>query len=251
MHDGGGSRAGTVAAAKTVIQERLDDGWTFTLPAVTLAPSQPPGTAVISADFEDGLQGWVPRANDAGQRRPSRSPTPRRTAARSPRSLTERTVAGPRHRARRHRRARSRAPATSTPPGCKFARGPDRRRHLAEHGPHRRGHHVLRHPRASSRASRTAGGRRSPARSRWDAADVRAALLRDRRGTTATRHTSDFLVDDVVVKVQDPLQVQDLTPIKDTVDFPVGRGDRQPRDRPGPPRSCCSGTSTRSRPRTT
>ena len=36
MHDGGGSRAGTVAAAKTVIQERLDEGWTFTLPAVTL-----------------------------------------------------------------------------------------------------------------------------------------------------------------------------------------------------------------------
>ena len=73
MHDGGGSRAGTVAAAKTVIQERLDEGWTFTLPAVTLAPSQPPGTAVISADFEDGLEGWVPRATVTA-RAPSRSP---------------------------------------------------------------------------------------------------------------------------------------------------------------------------------
>ena len=34
--------------------------------------------------------------------------------------------------------------------------------------------------------------------------------------------TSDFLVDDIVVEVPAPGQVQDLTPLKDTVDFPLG-----------------------------
>ncbi|MDT0165897.1 endo-1,4-beta-xylanase [Actinotalea sp. AC32] len=32
VHDGGGDRAGTVAAVRTVVSERLADGWTFTLP---------------------------------------------------------------------------------------------------------------------------------------------------------------------------------------------------------------------------
>jgi endo-1,4-beta-xylanase len=31
-HDGGGDRAGTVAAVMTVVDERLAEGWTFTLP---------------------------------------------------------------------------------------------------------------------------------------------------------------------------------------------------------------------------
>lgn len=33
VHDGGGDRAGTVAALRTVLDERLTAGWTFTLPA--------------------------------------------------------------------------------------------------------------------------------------------------------------------------------------------------------------------------
>jgi endo-1,4-beta-xylanase len=33
VHDGGGDRTNTVAAVKTVVSERLADGWTFTLPA--------------------------------------------------------------------------------------------------------------------------------------------------------------------------------------------------------------------------
>ena len=34
--------------------------------------------------------------------------------------------------------------------------------------------------------------------------------------------TSSFLVDDIVVRVPEPAVIQDLTPIKDTTDFPVG-----------------------------
>lgn len=38
-HDGGGDRWGTVAALKTVLRERLDDGWSFTLPVGGTEPS--------------------------------------------------------------------------------------------------------------------------------------------------------------------------------------------------------------------
>jgi endo-1,4-beta-xylanase len=36
VHDGGGDRAGSVTAVKTVVSERLAQGWRFTLPAPTL-----------------------------------------------------------------------------------------------------------------------------------------------------------------------------------------------------------------------
>ena len=38
----------------------------------------------------------------------------------------------------------------------------------------------------------------------------------------ATGNTSDFLVDDIVVKVPEPAVIQDITPMKDTLPFPVG-----------------------------
>lgn len=58
-HDGGGDRSGTLAAVQTVVTERLAEGWRFTLPAGTPAV---PADAVISTDFEDGtLGGWEPR----------------------------------------------------------------------------------------------------------------------------------------------------------------------------------------------
>lgn len=37
VHDGGGDRAGSVAAVRTVVDERLAAGWSFTMPAVRLA----------------------------------------------------------------------------------------------------------------------------------------------------------------------------------------------------------------------
>ncbi|WP_454043040.1 endo-1,4-beta-xylanase [Cellulosimicrobium sp. Marseille-Q8652] len=61
-HDGGGDRSGTLAAVGTVVTERLADGWTFTFPQGT---PPPPGQALLESSFEDGLDGWVPRAGDA------------------------------------------------------------------------------------------------------------------------------------------------------------------------------------------
>ena len=48
VHDGGGSRAGSVAAVRTVVEERLSAGWRFTLPrgrrvpCETVAPAADP-----------------------------------------------------------------------------------------------------------------------------------------------------------------------------------------------------------------
>ncbi|WP_418276082.1 endo-1,4-beta-xylanase [Isoptericola jiangsuensis] len=60
VHDGGGERAGSLAATRTVVTEALADGWEFTTPVGT-----PPVTGpVLSTDFEDGLDGWGPRSGD-------------------------------------------------------------------------------------------------------------------------------------------------------------------------------------------
>ena len=66
VHDGGGDRAGSVAAARTVIAERLAAGWVFTLPTGGADGSWVPSGS-IDADFEDGtLQGWSGRDNGNG-----------------------------------------------------------------------------------------------------------------------------------------------------------------------------------------
>ncbi|WP_166866576.1 endo-1,4-beta-xylanase [Salinibacterium sp. ZJ70] len=64
VHDGGGvDRSGSIAATKTVVAELLADGWTFTFPVGT---PPPPGRTVLSTDFEDGLDGWGPRQAEEG-----------------------------------------------------------------------------------------------------------------------------------------------------------------------------------------
>jgi endo-1,4-beta-xylanase len=64
VHDGGGTRTAGVAAVKTVVTELLADGWTFTLPAGGAAPK---GVTLAKSDFEDGtLQGWTPRDDGTG-----------------------------------------------------------------------------------------------------------------------------------------------------------------------------------------
>ena len=58
-HVGGGSRVNTVKAAATVIPEKLAEGYTFTLPMGGL-----PEGLNLAWDFEDGeLNGWGPRAS--------------------------------------------------------------------------------------------------------------------------------------------------------------------------------------------
>ena len=226
MHDGGGSRAGTVAAAKTVIQERLDEGWTFTLPAVTLAPSQPPGTAVISADFEDGLQGWVPRATDTGQGVLAVTDTEAHGGAQSA-LLTERTSQG-------HGIGFDATgvliPGTSYEYSAwvRFAPGQtvdDLWLSLARTVGDSTSYDTLKQFTGMSNSEWV----QVTGTFQMAAADSALLYFETPWENGDPGNISDFLVDDVVVTVQDPLQVQDLAPIKDTVDFPVGVGDRQPR----------------------
>ncbi len=70
VHDGGGNRENGIAAVRTVVSERLAEGWTFTLPSggVTDGEEPVPGTGdpIIASDFEDGLGAWTPRADADG-----------------------------------------------------------------------------------------------------------------------------------------------------------------------------------------
>src|SRR5262249_51238899 len=50
-------------AVKTVVGERLDAGWTFSLP---IGAPPPGGEVVIDTDFESGMDGWVPRDGGPG-----------------------------------------------------------------------------------------------------------------------------------------------------------------------------------------
>ncbi|WP_434994989.1 endo-1,4-beta-xylanase [Arthrobacter sp. Ld5] len=58
-HDGGGDRSNTVKAVTTVVEEKLAEGWTFTLPrgGTTDAP------AGITSGFEAGTDGWTARGD--------------------------------------------------------------------------------------------------------------------------------------------------------------------------------------------
>ena len=55
VHDGGGDRTNSIAAVRTVIGERLAEGWTFTLPSGGVAPT----VTSLSSDFEDGLVAYA------------------------------------------------------------------------------------------------------------------------------------------------------------------------------------------------
>ncbi|MCK9794853.1 endo-1,4-beta-xylanase [Isoptericola sp. 4D.3] len=59
-HDGGGDRSGTLQAVRTVVAERLAEGWELTLPA----GAPPFAGTVLSTDFEGGLDGWGPRGGN-------------------------------------------------------------------------------------------------------------------------------------------------------------------------------------------
>ncbi|MBO3088690.1 endo-1,4-beta-xylanase, partial [Cellulomonas dongxiuzhuiae] len=69
VHDGGGNRAASVAATRTVVTEKIAAGWAFTLPTGGADGSYVPSGS-IDADFEDNtLQGWTGR--DAGNGPPT------------------------------------------------------------------------------------------------------------------------------------------------------------------------------------
>ncbi|WP_247827136.1 endo-1,4-beta-xylanase [Arthrobacter antioxidans] len=60
-HDGGGDRTTTVRAVTTVVNEKLAEGWTFTLPRGGAGVA-----TTITSGFETGADGWTARGDGVG-----------------------------------------------------------------------------------------------------------------------------------------------------------------------------------------
>ncbi|KQQ92656.1 hypothetical protein ASF62_12525 [Leifsonia sp. Leaf325] len=213
-HDGGGDRAGTLAAVKTVVSERLADGWTFSLPVG--APAASGGENVIDTDFEDGLDGWGPRDSGSG------APIVETTDAVAHEgefsaSVTERTSQGS-----GIGRDISGLLQTGTTydltAWVRFGDGQptdDVWLSMARTVDGSTSYSTL----AQFASVANDGWTEVTATFPMGAADSALLYLEtDYNGT----NTSDLYVDDIVVSVPEPSQVQDLVPIKDTVDFPIG-----------------------------
>ncbi|KQZ85903.1 hypothetical protein ASD56_06380 [Microbacterium sp. Root166] len=212
-HDGGGDRSGTLAAVKTVVSERLAEGWRFTLPA-----GAPPagGTTAISTDFEDGLDGWGPRDSGSG------APTVAITTADA------------------HGGAQAAAVTGRTSQGSGIGRDVTG---ILEAGVTYELSAWVRFPAGQAvdavwlSIARTVDGTTSYAtlgqftgvtNSGWTEVtatftmgEADSALLYFETNYNGT-NTSDLLLDDIVVRTPEPAVIQDLQPLKDTVDFPLG-----------------------------
>ncbi len=212
-HDGGGDRSGTLAAVKTVISERLAQGWSFTLPA-----GAPPagGTTAISTDFETGLDGWGPRDSGSG------APAVALTTAEA------------------HGGVQAAAVTSRTSQGSGIGRDvtgilePGVTYDLSAWVRFGAGQPV---DAVWLSMARTAGGATSYStlsqftgvtNSGWTEVtatftmgEADTALLYFETNYNGT-NTSDLLIDDIVVRTPEPAVIQDLEPLKDTVDFPLG-----------------------------
>ncbi len=217
VHDGGGDRSGSLAAVQTVVAERLAAGWSFVLPVGT-PPA--PGELVVSSDFESGLDGWVVRAGSGTSTATvDVSSTYAHGGAQSA-AVTNRTGQGD---GIGHDVTGLLDPAVTyeLTAWVRFADGqPVDDVWL-------------------SRANTTAGGTTfatlaqfdgvtndgwTQVRASFQGSDADASLLyfETRWDNGAVGNTSDLFIDDVVLRVPEPPLIEDLTPIHETVDFPVG-----------------------------
>jgi endo-1,4-beta-xylanase len=213
-HDGGGDRSGTLAAVRTVVTERLADGWEFTFPQGT-----PPATGpVISTDFEDGtLGGWAPRNGaDASdftlEVTDSDAHDSTRSAALTGRDATGdgigRDVTGVlRAGVTYDVSAWVRYPEGQTPGDIWLS--------LATTTEDAQTFATI----AQFTGITSTGWTRVTATFAMPAHD--SALLYFETAYNGGI-TSDWLIDDIVVSVPEPPLIEDLTGIKETVDFPVG-----------------------------
>ncbi len=216
VHDGGGNRTAGVNAVKTVVAELLADGWTFTLPAGGAAPK---GVTLVESDFEDGtLQGWSARDDGNGVA----------TLAVQDEVAHESTYAA-RVSDRTSQGQGLQFPVTEkATPGATY----DVSAWVKFEGA----------PGDMTLSSRTLTGETQSfsnlvqftglSSSQWvhltgtftmpafaDAAELyfETAWAQGEAGNTST-----FVIDDILVRSTPPSQIEDLTPLKDTVTFPVG-----------------------------
>ncbi len=214
VHDGGGDREGTRQAVQTVVTERLADGWTFTLPVGT--PAQTGSESTLSTDFEDGLDGWAPRADASGAAIVEVTTTEAHGGAQSA-IVRDRVSEG---QGIGHDVTGILLPGTSYEVSAwiKFPAGQTSGNVWLS----------LANTVGGTTTYSTLGQFTGMSNSEWvqvkqtfqmPAGD--SALLYFETAYQGG-NTSDFLIDDIVVRQPEPGQVQDLEPIKDTVDFPVG-----------------------------
>ncbi|MBT0995366.1 endo-1,4-beta-xylanase [Cellulomonas sp. DKR-3] len=216
VHDGGGDRTAGVAAVKTVVTELLADGWTFTLPAGGAAPR---GVTLVDSDFEDGtLQGWAPRDDGNG----------------APTLTVQDEVA---HDSTYAVRVSDRVSqgqglqidvTDAATPGASYDlsawirfEGTPGDMSLSAHtvtgGTSTYSNVVALTGLSSSQWVNVTGTFTMPA------FDTTAELyLETKWANGEAGNTSTFVVDDISIVSTPPSQIQDLTPLKDTVDFPVG-----------------------------
>lgn len=216
-HDGGGDRSGTLAAVQTVVTERIAEGWSFVFPVGT-PPA--PGEVVISSDFEAGLDGWTLRAGSGASSAIVDVSTTYAHGGAHSAAVTNRTSQGD---GIGHDVTGLLDPAVTyeLTAWVRFADGqPVDDVWL-------------------SRANTTAGGTAfatlaqfdgvtndgwTQVRASFQGSDADASLLyfETRWDNGAVGNTSDLYIDDVVLRVPEPPLIEDLTGIRETVDFPVG-----------------------------
>ncbi|UJP41365.1 endo-1,4-beta-xylanase [Cellulomonas palmilytica] len=216
VHDGGGDRTAGVNAVKTVVAELLEDGWTFTLPAGGAAPK---GVTLVESDFEDGtLQGWT--ARDDGNGVP--------TLTVQDEVAHESTYAARvSDRASQGQGLQFDVTDTATP-GASY----DVSAWIKFEGT----------PGDMTLSARTATGDGQSfsnlaqftglSSSQWvnvtgtftmpAFADAAELYFETKWDNGAAGNTSTFVIDDISVKSTPVSEIQDLTPLKDTVEFPTG-----------------------------
>ncbi|MFI2103228.1 endo-1,4-beta-xylanase [Isoptericola sp. NPDC019693] len=211
-HDGGGDRSGTLAAVRTVVAERLADGWEFTFPRGT----PPFAGTVLSADFEDGPDSWVPRAGDATEPEVAITTDDAHGGTQAAlvtgrdgqgdgigRDVTGVLLPGVTYDLSAWVRFAPDQPADAVWLSIASTTGAE-----------------TSYATLAQFSGVTADGW-SEVTATFQVPDAETSFLyleTDYNGT----NTSDLLLDDVTIAVPEPPTVQDLTPLKDTTDFPVG-----------------------------
>ena len=212
VHDGGGVRDNSITAVETVLPEKIAEGWTFTLPAGGI----PGGEIVLTSDFEDGLDGWGPRGDADGDPTVEISTTEFHGGAQAA-LVTDRTTQGD--------GIGTDVTAVLTPgvtydisAWVKMASGeaPDSI------------WMSMQRVNDGANAFDTLGQFDNISSSTWTQVSATVTMTESDSAllyfetSYNTGGAGDFLVDDVVIRSQNQPEIQNLTPLKDTVDFPVG-----------------------------